>query len=554
MNTKIDIDAIAGERWFPKESSIIEDMPSLWGDWGVASEVDDLKAVLMRRPGKEIENFDWEAARFKAPIDPQRFRAQHDALAQVYRDHGVTVHYIEEQREDRPNALFCRDLVLMTPEGAIVTRPAMEARRGEERYAAKALADLGVPIIRTICGSATFEGAMVMWVDRHTAILACGVRTNREGFEMVEHELKRMGVTEVVPMQVPYGHAHIDGNLNLASHDVALIHASQVPYDVCDVLKRKGYKLLECPSQTEAKQSFAINFVAIKPGLIAMPAGNPRSQELLEKNGITVIPVDLSEILAAAHKIEDTDEVLQAKLKEIRQYAVVPEQYSDKLVLQAKFGVAVEKWMEANEIDAVAIQCWDSLEQNYGCAACVTMSMLSEKLIPAACEVDIAGAVSMYALTLASGRPSALLDWNNNFAEDRNKCVCTHCGNFPKSFVMNDLKLGTLGVLGRTLGKVHTFGAVYGKVKQGDFTFFRISTDDTKGCIKSYLGKGDLTDDPYGMDGCIAVTKVDNLQPLMKYICKNGFEHHVAMCRGNVKDILAEAIETYLNWNIYIHE
>ena len=149
--------------------------------------------------------------------------------------------------------------------------------------------------------------------------------------------------------------------------------------------------------------------------------------------------------------------------------------------MQAKFGVAVEKWMEANEIDAVAIQCWDSLEQNYGCAACVTMSMLSEKLIPAACEVDIAGAVSMYALTLASGRPSALLDWNNNFAEERDKCVCTHCGNFPKSFVMNDLKLGTLGVLGRTLGKVHTFGAVYGKVKQGDFTFFRISTDDTKG-------------------------------------------------------------------------
>ena len=278
------------------------------------------------------------------------------------------------------------------------------------------------------------------------------------------------------------------------------------------------------------------------------------SEKLLQASGITVVPVDLSEILSAARKIEDADETLQAKLKEIRQYAAVPEQYNDKLILQAKFGVAVEQWMEANEIDAVAIQCWDSLEQNYGCAACVTMSMLSEKLIPAACEVDIAGAVSMYALTLASGRPSALLDWNNNFAEDRDKCVCTHCGNFPKSFVMNDLKLGTLGVLGRTLGKVHTFGAVYGKVKQGDFTFFRISTDDTKGCIKSYLGKGDLTDDPYGMDGCIAVTKVDNLQPLMKYICKNGFEHHVAMCRGNVKDILAEAIETYLNWNIYIHE
>lgn len=289
----------------------------------------------------------------------------------------------------------------------------------------------------------------------------------------------------------------------------------------------------------------------------ARPAGFQTvraSEKLLQKSGITVVPVDLSEILGAARKIEDTDVELLKKLEEIKCYAVVPKEYSDKLVLQAKFGVAVERWIEANQIDAVAVQCWDSLEQNYGCAACVTMSMLGEKLLPAACEVDIAGAVSMYALTLAAQGQSALLDWNNNFAEDRNKCVCTHCGNFPKSFVRNDLKLGTLGVLGRTLGKVNTFGAVYGKVTKGDFTFFRISTDDTKGTIKAYLGTGEITDDPYGMDGCIAVTKVDNLQILMKHICKNGFEHHVAMVRNDVKDILNEAIEGYLGWNLYVHE
>lgn len=289
----------------------------------------------------------------------------------------------------------------------------------------------------------------------------------------------------------------------------------------------------------------------------ARPAGFQTvraSGKLLQKSGITVVPVDLSEILGAARKIEDTDVELLKKLEEIKCYAVVPKEYSDKLVLQAKFGVAVERWIEANQIDAVAVQCWDSLEQNYGCAACVTMSMLGEKLLPAACEVDIAGAVSMYALTLAAQGQSALLDWNNNFAEDRNKCVCTHCGNFPKSFVRNDLKLGTLGVLGRTLGKVNTFGAVYGKVTKGDFTFFRISTDDTKGTIKAYLGTGEITDDPYGMDGCIAVTKVDNLQILMKHICRNGFEHHVAMVRNDVKDILNEAIEGYLGWNLYVHE
>ena len=268
-----------------------------------------------------------------------------------------------------------------------------------------------------------------------------------------------------------------------------------------------------------------------------------------------MVPADLSEILFAAQKIEDDDPKLKEMCGRIRNYALVPDAYREKLTLQAKFGVAVEEWIKQNDVQAVAIQCWDSLEQNFGCAACVTMSMLSDKLIPAACETDLAGAVSMYALALASEQAPALLDWNNNFAEERNKCVCTHCGNFPRQFVGNDdLKLGPLGVLGRTLGKVNTFGAVYAKVSEGPFTFFRISTDDPKGIIKAYLGKGEITNDPYGMDGCIAVTKVDNLQQLMKYICKNGFEHHVAMCRTEVVDILQEAIETYLGWQLYVHE
>ena len=99
---QFDIEALPGERWFPLETSFEEDMKEYWGDWGVCSEVDTLKDVLMRRPGPEIDNFDWAAARFKCAIDPERFRAQHDALAQVYRDHGVRVHYVEEQRTDKP--------------------------------------------------------------------------------------------------------------------------------------------------------------------------------------------------------------------------------------------------------------------------------------------------------------------------------------------------------------------------------------------------------------------------------------------------------------------
>lgn len=279
------------------------------------------------------------------------------------------------------------------------------------------------------------------------------------------------------------------------------------------------------------------------------------SEKLLQASGITVVPADLSEVIFAAQKIDNNDPELVAQMEKVCNYASVPEAYKEKLTIQAKFGLAVERWVEANQVDAVAIQCWDSLEQNYGCAACVTMSMLSDKGIPAACETDIAGAVSMLALTLASQNAPALADWNNNFAEERNKCVCTHCGNFPRGFVgNNDLKLGPLGVLGRTLGKINTFGAVYAKVSEGDFTYFRISTDDTKGCIKAYLGEGKMTNDPYGMDGCIVVTEVPELQKLMKYICKNGFEHHVAMVRGEVADIIQEAIESYIGWNLYVHE
>ena len=279
------------------------------------------------------------------------------------------------------------------------------------------------------------------------------------------------------------------------------------------------------------------------------------SEKLLQRSGITVVPVDLSEILCAAERIADDDPKLLDKLATIPAYAKVPDAYQGKLRIQAKFGVAVENWVEAEQVDAVAIQCWDSLELNYGCAPCITMSMLSDKLIPAACETDLAGAVSMYALSLATQQPAALADWNNNFAQQRDKCVCTHCGNFPKGFVGNDeLKLGPLGVLGRTLGKVRTFGAVYAKVSEGPFTFFRISTDDPKGCIKAYLGKGTITSEPYGMDGCIAVTQVDGLQKLMKHICRNGFEHHVALVRTDAVEIVRDAVENYLGWDLYVHE
>lgn len=278
------------------------------------------------------------------------------------------------------------------------------------------------------------------------------------------------------------------------------------------------------------------------------------SEKLLQACGITVVPVDLSEILDAARKMDDTSAEVKQKLEAIHDYGRISKGIKpEKITKQAKFGIAVENWIEANDIDCSAIQCWTAVQNTYGCATCLTMSMMGEKLMPSACEVDVTGVLSMYALALATGTPAALLDWNNNYGEDRNMMVGTHCSNFPKSFVQNEVEIGTLDVLGTVLGSENTFGAVKGKVAAGPLTFFRISTEDTLGIIRGYLGEGEITDDPYGMDGGIAVCRVDRLQDLMKFLCKNGFEHHVAMVRGEVADVLEEAVDTYLGWDLYVH-
>lgn len=279
------------------------------------------------------------------------------------------------------------------------------------------------------------------------------------------------------------------------------------------------------------------------------------SEKLLQGTGITVVTVDLSEILAAAQDLfEKQPAKVQEKLGAIKDYGYIPVYIKDENVLkQASLSVAIDDWMAANELDASAIQCWTSVQNNFGCATCLSMSMMGERGMPSACEVDVAGVVSMYALLLASGNPPGFLDWNNNYGEDRNMCINTHCSNYPKSFVGGEVEISNLDVIGATVGAEKCFGAIKAQVKAGPMTFFRMSTDDRKGVIKSYVGEGDFTDDSTNIQGGSAVCRINNLQPMMKYICKNGFEHHVAMTRGYYADVLDEAISTYLGWELYHH-
>ena len=219
----------------------------------------------------------------------------------------------------------------------------------------------------------------------------------------------------------------------------------------------------------------------------------------------------------------------------------------------AKFGVIVSEWMTQLDLDATAIQCWSSLQKNYGVNCCTIMSMMSEKLMPSACEVDVAGAVSMYALQLASVKPSALVDWNNNYADDPDKCVFFHCGNWAKAF-LPDITIATAPILGTTLGEQNTYGALAGRTPGGQpVTFGRISTDDRNGRVIAYVGEGMFTDDPLQTFGTRAVVQVPHLQKLMQVICRRGFEHHAAMYASRSAAVLKEAFDTYMGWDVYVH-
>jgi L-fucose isomerase-like protein len=279
------------------------------------------------------------------------------------------------------------------------------------------------------------------------------------------------------------------------------------------------------------------------------------SEKLLQAGGITVVTVDESEIFGAAKERKDTDSAVTERVEELRDYGTIPEDIpEERILLQARLSVTLDEWIAENEIDAAAVMCWESVQMNYGCAFCASMSMLgNNKLIPAACETDIAGVISMYALDLASGKPAALMDWNNNVGTDLNKVACTHCSSYPKDFIGGNVEIANLDVLGASLGAEKCFGAVKGKVQPGPMTYFRMSTDDRLGKIRAYLGEGEFCGDEFDMAGGIGIAKIENLQTLMNYICKNGFEHHGAFVRSTCADVIQESLETYLGWDLYRH-
>jgi L-fucose isomerase-like protein len=276
------------------------------------------------------------------------------------------------------------------------------------------------------------------------------------------------------------------------------------------------------------------------------------SEKLLEASGISVETLDLSEVLGRISRIKDTDDVVVQKLSAIQKYVTTSGIPPAALLKMAKLGAVVDEWMRTANVHISAVQCWTSLEENLGVVPCTVMSMMSDSLLSSACEVDVCGVLAMHALQLASETPSALLDWNNNYGNDPNKAVCFHCSNLPKHF-FNEVKMDFQEIIAGTVGKENTFGTCVGRVKAGPMSFARFSTDDVHGKIRGYTGDGRFTDDPLETFGGAGVVEIPGLQKLLRYICDNGFEHHVAANFSSVAPIVHEATTRYLNWEMYAH-
>ena len=293
--------AYGGPGWSPRKTSAREEIGTLWAACGLSNEWARLRAVLLHRPGSELEDSaDPDAVQMLAPLDPQRAQGEHDALVQAFMAAGVAVHQVAPELPAPPNLMFVADLLFMTPEGAILARPASSVRAGEERLVARRLTEIGIPILRSLCGTAVFEGADAAWLDAETVLIGRGLRTNAEGVAQVTGALKDLGV-RTIPVELPADAMHLMGLLRFADRDLAIAWPGRTPAEATTALRERGYKVIDLPDEEqETRRGMALNFVTLGSRRILMPAGNPAIQSFFERHDIECVTVAIGELAKAA--------------------------------------------------------------------------------------------------------------------------------------------------------------------------------------------------------------------------------------------------------------
>jgi len=266
----------------------------------VSAEWDPLRAVLLHRPGPELEQVqEPNSLLLSATPDVGALRAEVDTLASVYESEGVQVHWLHPPGSVPPNQVFCRDTFAMTPAGALLSRMASTVRAGEERWAARRLADLGVPLLASVQPPGTFEGgAELLWLGPRLALLSRGVRTNSAGAAQVAGLLSQLGV-RVVQAGLPAGAMHLLGTLNLIAPDLALAWPGRVPWTAVEALGEADIELLWAPCCDELERGMALNFVTLAPRRVLMPADCPRTRDLLRTRGVECVELAVPQLIKA---------------------------------------------------------------------------------------------------------------------------------------------------------------------------------------------------------------------------------------------------------------
>jgi N-dimethylarginine dimethylaminohydrolase len=296
--------AYGGDAWSPRLATHRDEIGTLWADCGIDSEWRRLRSVLLHCPGAEIDaaQADPDALQMLAAVDLGRARAEHAAMTEAYRCAGVEVHFVEPEQPCPANLMFCADLVAMTPQGAILARPASTVRAGEERQVARRLAALGIPILATLTGNACFEGADLMWLDEKTAIIGRGLRTNDAAIAQIGGLLAGLGI-DLVAVDMPFGCMHFMGMLRIVDRDLAICWPRRTPHRCVTLLRELGYRVVFPDFRDDQASHRGINFVTLGPRRILMVAGLDALRDEYEKLGIECLTCPTDELARAAGNV-----------------------------------------------------------------------------------------------------------------------------------------------------------------------------------------------------------------------------------------------------------
>jgi L-fucose isomerase-like protein len=270
----------------------------------------------------------------------------------------------------------------------------------------------------------------------------------------------------------------------------------------------------------------------------------------LQRKGLTVEALDLSELFARVRGIETSGAKFKAKRERLVGYAnfsSVPEAKTDLL---AKVGAAIDDIIEDYRLDAIALRCWNEIEQELAVSPCVLLSELNDRGIVAACELDVCNAVPMLALAAASRLPATCLDWNNNYGSDPDKCILFHCGPVPQRLMADKGRVVEHAMFAKSYGAGCGWGCNVGRIAASPMTYASAKTDS--GRLVLYLGEGRFTGEPIeeGFFGCGGVAEIPGLQAKLLGIGKGGFRHHVSVTFGSYAAALRDAFETYLGYEL----